>query len=551
MPTLMKKKKSLALLTSLGLLCFSGASAAPAIPENPSAAREQAEQTQASTTIENAIPDAAATTSGASFVLQALTVQQEPGLEVKQEKLDRIAAKYVGKTVTIGDLNKAAAEITRYCRAHGYPAATAYLPPQESASGSINIAVAPGRYGNITINNNSTKVKTSAVERLTHGLKQGEVVRGKNLETVLYNIIGLGGVKAGGMLSPGTNNGESDLKILVEDGRQSTYVLYVNNYGSKPAGRYRYGVTADWYELGGNGGHMGVNAMLSNKRQKNFGVRYDQAIGHSGSRLGLGVSHANYELGARLAAFGAEGTATTVSLYGSTPLYRTSNAGSYLSYGLDYRDMTDELTRFGLRTDKNSLAAHVGLNGFLKDSQTTYAYDVKAYAGQLHGDTRVAGVTAPLPQEGSYQKGTIDLSAVHTFAPHWDILLKGSAQLAANDLDTSEEMYLGGAQGVRAYPQGEGSGDSGFLATAELRYHTGVPGLTLSTYFDAGQVTSEGAGADLRDTTLKGWGVGITWSRQNDFFARLDYARRIGSDELMSQDASSRQRVWFLAGKMF
>jgi hypothetical protein len=51
--------------------------------------------------------------------------------------------------------------------------------------------------------------------------------------------------------------------------------------------------------------------------------------------------------------------------------------------------------------------------------------------------------------------------------------------------------------------------------------------------------------------TLKGWGIGLTYVQPNNWFARLDYARRIGSDELMSDDARSHQRMWFLAGKMF
>ena len=51
--------------------------------------------------------------------------------------------------------------------------------------------------------------------------------------------------------------------------------------------------------------------------------------------------------------------------------------------------------------------------------------------------------------------------------------------------------------------------------------------------------------------TLKGWGLGLTYTRPGDWFARLDYARRIGSDELMSREAEGRQRVWFMAGKMF
>lgn len=551
MSTLTRRNKTLALMVSGGLLWCASAGAAPAIEENPSAVREQAERINAEASIENSLPAAEQKPQGTSFTLSALTVEQEAGLKVKQTELESLVAAYVGKTVTLAELNEAAAKLTRYCRAHGYPAATAYLPPQTSADGAIRIAVAPGRYGRISIDNRSKKLKTAVIKRLTHGLRSGDVIEGKKLETALYNIIGLGGVKAGGMLRPGANSGESDVVILVEDGKQETYVLYVNNQGSKAAGRYRYGFTADWYELGGNGEHLGVNGMLSNKRQKNFGIRYDQETGHSGTRLGLGVSYANYELGARLAALGAKGTATTISFYGSTPLYRTTNNGLNFSYGVDYRDMNDKLNNFGIRTDKKSYAAHLGINGFQKDKHTLYAYDLKGYWGHLSGDMKAFGLTVPLTQEGSYAKGTLEASLLHSFAPRWDILVKTSAQLAGKDLDSSEEMYLGGATGVRAYPQGEGSGDSGYQATTELRYHTGVPGLILSTYFDIGHVNAKGNNAVPRNTTLKGWGVGLTWMRTNDFFARLDYARRIGMGNNVSQDAEAKGRFWFTLGKVW
>ena len=51
--------------------------------------------------------------------------------------------------------------------------------------------------------------------------------------------------------------------------------------------------------------------------------------------------------------------------------------------------------------------------------------------------------------------------------------------------------------------------------------------------------------------TLKGWGIGLAYSKPDDWFARFDYARRIGSDAAMSDEAKSRQRMWFLAGKVF
>ena len=102
---------------------------------------------------------------------------------------------------------------------------------------------------------------------------------------------------------------------------------------------------------------------------------------------------------------------------------------------------------------------------------------------------------------------------------------------------------------MRAYPQGEASGDEGILGTLELRYHTPVKGRVLSTYFDAGHVRIEKEAG--KSMTLKGWGIGLTYSKPNDWFARFDYARRIGSDENMSNEARSRQRMWFIAGKVF
>ena len=142
------------------------------------------------------------------------------------------------------------------------------------------------------------------------------------------------------------------------------------------------------------------------------------------------------------------------------------------------------------------------------------------------------------------------MTAIQSLGHATDLLCKFSAQKASGNLDSSEHIYLGGAHGVRAYPQGEGSGDEGLLGTVELRYHTPVKGLTLSTYLDAGHVEIARSG-DEGNMTLKGWGVGLSYTHPGNWFARLDYARRIGSDEFMSKDAESRGRLWFMAGKTF
>jgi hemolysin activation/secretion protein len=244
-----------------------------------------------------------------------------------------------------------------------------------------------------------------------------------------------------------------------------------------------------------------------------------------------------------------EGYSHTVSLYGKTPLQNSGANGLNLIYAYNYRKLTDEFNgvNFG---DRHSHSFSVGVNGRNRTAVNALQYNVTLHTGTLGTDSDTAETLAKAGgTKGRFTKGTMDATAVQKLGGPFDVLLKLSGQKAASNLDSSEHIYLGGARGVRAYPQGEASGDEGLLGTLELRYHTKVPGLTLSTYFDAGSVKIQKSVAG--STTLKGWGIGLTYSKPNDWFARFDYARRIGFADGLSQDANSKQRMWFIAGKMF
>ena len=129
-------------------------------------------------------------------------------------------------------------------------------------------------------------------------------------------------------------------------------------------------------------------------------------------------------------------------------------------------------------------------------------------------------------------------------------------QKASKNLDSSEKFLLGGATGVRAYPQGEASGDSGYLANAELRYSlnlAAVPGVLQPFVFvDAGGVTLNetpfAAGTNRRN--LAAGGIGLSWARANDFQLKLTVATRIGAERVLS-DTDERTRGWLQAIKYF
>lgn len=470
-----------------------------------------------------------------------------PGYEVE---MNNIAARYIGRNITVNDLDTAVTEVTNYYRGHGYPAATAYLPAQANDKGEIQIAVAPGKYGKITVDNQSS-LSDDVINRCIAGLHVGDVVDGRTLETAMYNIKDLKGVKVGAIMSPGANDGETDVVVRVENGKSSQYTIYAENHGSVTAGRYRYGVLADWYNVAGHGEHIGVNGLISNSNQKNIGVRYEMPLGNSNTKVGFGYYHSNYELGHEAAALGVKGVSNNFSLFATTPLWKTSNSGLNVNYGLDYRKLKDEWNPMGIKyiNKRTGKSVHVGIDGYQRWKTNAMSYDVTLHYGDVSSDElSLMGISLPTDglNTGKYTKATANVNFVQRLKGPFDITLKLQGQQASRALDSSERFFLGGANGVRAYPQGEASGDNGYLGSLELRYHTKVEGLSFGIFYDTGHVNMRDAGTGM---TLSGWGVGVNYSKPNDFFVRVDYARRIGLPNNHSNAAEAKQRIWFILGK--
>ncbi len=483
---------------------------------------------------------------------------EAPDLYLDKGELTKILQDGMGEKKTMTQLNATLTELTRYCRQHGYPAAAAYVPAQESSDGMITIKVIPGRYGEIKIDNRS-KLKERVANGFVKNLKPGDIIRTGKLETTLYSISDVSGTKAVGVLSPGKEFGTSDLTVRIEKGKGTNTVLYVENYGSKDTGQYRYGLQENLYDVSGNGDKISVGVLLSNRNMHNYYANYETIVGRGGTTLGVGFSRMDYETG--INSLKTQGIAETFSLYGHRSLYHLTGSGLTFNYGYNYRRLTDEIVQFNRKTEKYSHSVYVGLEGFERRPGTVLNYQAKVTTGRLEPDSEDGRTQTSLAQtQGRYTKGELSVTAVQRLGNRADVLLKASGQIASHNLDGSERMYLGGASGVRAYPQGEGSGDEGVMATIEPRFYTKVPGLVFSTYFDIGHIlyyndgsnyAAANSGQPASSLTLKGYGVALSYTKPNDWFARLDYARRIGSDPNLSEKAKAKGRLWFMLGKIW
>ena len=480
-------------------------------------------------------------------------IMEAPDLVLDKDALARILSEGMGEKRTMAQLRQTVDELTSYCRSHGYPAAAVYLPPQESTDGVVVLRVLPGRYDEIVIENKS-RLRTPVARRIIAGLKTGDVITTERLETALYAVSDATGARAVGVLSPGREFGTSRLTVRIEDSKESNTVFYVENYGSPSTGRYRYGLQETIYNASGAGDKVSLGTLISNGSLRNFYANYETVVGHGGSTLGIGVSRMNYKVGRELSPIGAEGNSLTLSLFGQAPLYHLTERSLMFRYGYNYRNLNDDITGFDLRGKKHTHSIYAGLVGMQRSRGLMLNYTANLTVGSLGLDSDYSRVLGTLnhTEDGTYAKLEADVTAVQQLGHSTDVMVKVSGQKASRNLDSSEEFYLGGPNGGRAYAQGEGTGDEGALGTAELRWHTPLRGLTLSTFYDAGAVrVSKGLDGGADRVTLRGWGVGAAYSEPGDWFARLDYAKRIGLDPSVSVKNNAKNRVWFMAGKIW
>ena len=481
-------------------------------------------------------------------------IMEAPELFLNKEELTRILEEGMGEQKTMAQLRKTVDALTVYCRTHGYPAAAVYIPPQDSPDGIVVLRVLPGRYDEIALENNS-RLKDSVARGIIAGLKPDDIITTEKLETALYSVSDATGTRAVGVLSPGTAFGTSKLTVRIEDSKASNTVFYLENYGSPSTGRYRYGLQETFYNPSGTGDKVNAGVLISNGNLRNFYANYETVVGHGGSTLGAGLSRMNYEVGGELSAIGAEGRSLTFTIFGQTPLYHLTNRSLLVRYGYNYRNLTDDITKFELEGKKHTHSIYAGLVGMQNFAGgTTLNYNTNLTVGKLSYDSEYSRFLGRLGRthEGTFAKIEAEATAVQRLGNMTDFLVKVSGQKASRNLDSSEQFYLGGPNGVRAYAQGEGSGDEGLLTTAELRYHAPIRGLTFSTFYDVGTShRSKGGVTGDNQVSLRGWGLAAAYSHPGDWFARIDYARRIGLDPTVSEKNNAQSRIWFMAGKIW
>lgn len=170
-------------------------------------------------------------------------------------------------------------------------------------------------------------------------------------------------------------------------------------------------------------------------------------------------------------------------------------------------------------------------------------------------------------RHGKYSKLSYSFSRLQHISDKAMLSVKVNGQFANDNLDSSEQLQMGGAYGVRAYPTGEASVDEGYKFTLETYYSlyrdTKWGSVQALFFYDHAELTQFHKVRDQvlitpNKFTLAGWGLGLQISDNKQFNINLLWAKKIGENPLRNpitgldtDGQNDNSRFWLNASYLF
>lgn len=484
---------------------------------------------------------------------------------VDQARLEAVVAPFLNQPLGFGDLQRAAAAVAEAYREAGWVVRT-FLPQQDVTGGTVTIQVIEAVFGTVRIQGEARRTPPERLRRIVDAVQAaGQPVNGPALDRALLLIDDLPGLTARGSLAEGQREAETDLLMQVTDGPLLSGDAGLDNTGARSTGSERLAASLSLNNPTGQA-DLG-QAMLLHTRGSDYArVGYSLPIGARGLRIAANASHLRYRLVTpEFAAVGARGTSTSAGLELTYPWLRSRTANAYLGLSAEAKRFDNQsggvtATRYGTQTVTANLSGH-RFDEWQGGGSTAGNLGLVVGRVDLAGSPNEAADAASLRTAGGFVKLRYGLSRQQVLDKRWQVFASFSGQLASKNLDSSERFYLGGANGVRAYPSSEGGGSEGQLLSIELRARVSET-LGLTAFYDHGQVrvnrqNAIAGAARLNHFSLQGAGVSASWMTPVGVTLKATLATRIGRNPNPTatgrdQDGTLvRQRLWLQANLPF
>jgi hemolysin activation/secretion protein len=499
--------------------------------------------------------ESAAFPQGFAITVQRFEVVGSDLLTTAQIK--SATAPYTNRPIGMTGLQEAADALASAFRDAGWVVRT-YVPEQDFVEGKVTIRAEVAVLGKIEFQGQkSHRLPMKMIEDVIgKAVQVGQPIRFDALSRALLLADDLVGVTVSGLLREGDKPGQTDLVLSVADEPAKFGEGAFDNWGSRSTGATRVSANFNGNSLLGLGDLTTVSAITTpGSTYMRLGITLP--LGLDGFRVGANASEMRYRvITSEFSAYRGEATSSGVDA--SYPLVRYQRYNLYAKAAADIKTLSNYNGDL-LNSANTNKVGTIGLSGNLFDSWLgggASSGAINYYRGSIDvNDAAVLGTSGAVQRSaGTYSKWRYNVSRQQELSPQLTLFVSGSGQRASRNLDSSEKFYL-----VRAYPNSEGGGDNGQMASIELRWRA-LPGLVVTGFVDAGRITINqdnnfvGASA-LNSYHLAGKGMALSWQASRDLILKSSVSQRIGRNPNPTatgndQDGSLVKNRWWLSATL-
>lgn len=475
-----------------------------------------------------------------------------------EAELLAVLGAFAGKSYDLAGLRTLADRIDVVYRTAGYPFARAFVPKQSIADGLLRIEVVEGRYGRVQAVGDADLL--DATGNYLSPLQPGAPIHAKPLERIALLLGDLPGISAIPGIYPGSEPGQGNVDMRVTRSQAFTGDIGLDNHGSRFTGEHRVSANGQWNSPFTLGDQL-VGSMTYSEGSMWLGsLGYSLPLGSSGLRGNVGYAQTHYQLAKDFANLKATGTAKVSILALTYPIIRSQRTNLKVAATYQHKRLNDKQQLAGTDDSKSSDSLPIALNFDHRDGLWGggISYGTVSYtAGRLKLGSVLENtdLTSGQNTRGSFDKWNFDIARIQsTLLSNLNLFGRVTSQKAGKNMDSSEGFSLGGSNGVRAYPTGEGVGDEGWLLQLEVRYTMGQ--YSPYIFHDSGRVTLNANNGNLttpanpNHRSIGGEGLGLRYNEGNwNLDANLSWRSHGGQP--LSDRVDRNPRVWISAGYKF
>lgn len=398
---------------------------------------------------------------GPSFILKGLKVTGSTLF--KDEEFLPVYESYLDKSVTFQDLDGIAKKITAKYKEKGYLTTTAYIPEQDIGAGKVEIKVAEGKVGDLTVEGN--KWFTAPLVKKYIRVKKNELLNLFVLQRDLLQLNQNSDLEVKTVIAAGREPGTSDIVLKVKDKYPYHAGVSVDNQGTRLVGKWRDSFSFRSTNLTGRNDSVFFTTLMGKLSAGNFGS-YAIPLNTTGLKLGMDFTVFTTKLGSEYKAQDITGISQMYTPHLTGDIYLSEDFQADVDSGLEIKSIK-KFTQGNTTSNDQLRLPYMGFNFTKVDTiggggQTTFSPKFTFGTSHFLGASKFDHPTASRDGTGGFFfKYEQTIRRTQRMPQESYISIRSQFQTTSATLPSSEQFQIGGMSTVRGYPEGEYIADIG------------------------------------------------------------------------------------------